>query len=197
MFSYIRGDVVTAQDGVAVVECGGIGYELNVSNTALVKLNANKYNAKVFTYLQVRDDGISMYGFHSPEEKSMFLRLISISGVGPKAAMSILSGIELNSLAVCIVTKDVKTLSKVKGIGKKTAERIVLELGESLSKDISLENLEITESLEPMDSDTADAVMALRSLGIGQQEAVKAVKRAIPMAKNIEELISYSLKYLG
>lgn len=195
MFSYIKGEVVSALNGIAVLECNGIGYELTVSNFTAIKLNQGGKQAKLYCYFHVREDGVTLCGFHSPEEKSMFMRLIDISGIGPKAAMGILSGIELGALAAAIVTKDVKTLSKIKGIGKKTAERIVLELGESLAKDLQTESISISGT-EPMDNDTADAVMALRSLGFAQQESVNAVKKAKAGARNIEELISNALRYL-
>ncbi|HHU43134.1 MAG: Holliday junction branch migration protein RuvA [Bacillota bacterium] len=193
MLAFIEGEIVSAKNGVIVLENKGIGYELNVSNATIAKSNLSDKRIRLHTYLHMREDSVTLYGFHSQEEKYMFLKLITISGVGPKVAMSILSGIELSMLVTAIVTQDIKTLSSVKGIGKKTAERIVLELKES----ISLETKDIEDAgviLEDQDRDTADAVLALRGLGISQKDAVRAVQKAKGQAKGIEDLIEKALK---
>lgn len=194
MYSYLKGEIIKAAHGILVLECNGIGYELSVSDHTINALNKNEY-AKVFTYLQVREDGMTLFGFSDEEEKAIFLKLISVTGIGPKAAMGILSGITLPALVAAIITKDIKALSKVKGVGKKTAERLVLELKESLEKEFRAEDTEMEDIVEET-GDEGDAVLALRTLGIGRQEAVKAVKKAVPMSKSIQELISNALKYL-
>lgn len=198
MYAFIKGEMVSAKNGIIVLENNGIGYEFNVSATTMVKANSQGKEIKLFTYLNHKDDCMILYGFYNLEEKNMFLKLITISGVGPKAAMSILSGIDLPTLVTAIVTKDIKTLSKVKGIGKKTAERIVLELKESIAKEnIDSADMDfLTATNEIMDDDTADAVLALRGLGIGQKEAIKAIKKVKNTANGIEELIAKALKNL-
>ena len=149
-------------------------------------------------YMAVREDGISLYGFLTKEEKNMFLKLITISGVGPKAAIGILSGMEVYDLMRVIMASDIKALSKLKGVGKKTAERIVLEL----RGEIDAESREIMESAkavgeeETLDADSADAISALRSLGFTQTEAAEAVKKAKPFAKTAEELVAKALRSL-
>ncbi|NCA91986.1 Holliday junction branch migration protein RuvA [bacterium] len=197
MIGFIKGALVDNSEGAILLENNGIGYEIAVSNTTLAHISG-KGEVKLFTYLNVREDGLYLYGFATKEEKNMFLKLISISGVGPKVALGILSGIELNNLIIAIISSDTKTLSKIKGIGKKTAERIVLELRESLDVDNNLlfegGNEDIIDTL---DKDTMDAISALRSLGIGQKEAVDAVKKARAKASNIEELISIALRSLN
>ncbi len=194
MFAFIKGDIVFAKGGIMIVENGGIGYELNVSSTTIAKSNLTHEKMKIYTYLYPREDSITLYGFHSAEEKNMFLKLITISGVGPKAAMSILSGIELSTLVTSIITKDIKTISSIKGIGKKTAERIVLELKESISLDTQdIDTGEIVVS-EMGDKDTQDAVLALKGLGINPKDALRAVQKAKAQAKGIEELIEMALK---
>ncbi|MFW5779997.1 MAG: Holliday junction branch migration protein RuvA [Bacillota bacterium] len=194
MFAFIKGDIVFAKGGIMIVENGGIGYELNVSSTTIAKSNLTHEKMKIYTYLYPREDSITLYGFHSAEEKNMFLKLITISGVGPKAAMSILSGIELSTLVTSIITKDIKTISSIKGIGKKTAERIVLELKESISLDTQdIDTGEIVVS-EMQDKDTQDAVLALKGLGINPKDALRAVQKAKAQAKGIEELIEMALK---
>ncbi len=195
MIAFIKGELVSAGNGTIIIDNGGIGYELTVSASTIVKANSQGAEIKLLSYMQVRDDGVSLYGFYTVEEKNMFLKLISVTGIGPKAAMGILSGIELSQLMTAIITKDLKTLSKIKGVGKKTAERLVLELRESIEADIDgVEKVELDEM--PADRDSADAVLALRSLGIGQKEAIAAVKKAKDSAANIEELISKALKSL-
>lgn len=197
MINFIKGEVISAQNGTIVLECNGIGYEIFVSNNTIIKTVECGNEAKILCYMNVKTDGVVLYGFHSIEEKSMFLKLITISGVGPKAAMSILSGIDLGALVTAIITKDIKTLTTVKGIGKKTAERIVLELKESIAKEnILTSNTELGECVDIADKDLSDAIMALRSLGIAQKEAVRAVQLVNGNYKNIEELISKALKNL-
>lgn len=202
MIGYVKGQVADKSAGTVVIDNGGIGYEIFVSSKTLTQIGNNSF-VQLYTYLNVREDGVFLYGFYTKEEKNMFLKLITISGVGPKAALSILSGIELNKLMVAIINADVKTLSKVKGIGKKTAERIVLELKESLDAaaeaaiDAAIEGIAIEQTKEELDKDSEDAIYALRGLGFTQNEAVKAVKAARPKARDLQELIALSLRSLN
>ena len=129
MYNYIKGKVVEVGLDKLVLENNGIGYELGVSGNTLADVSAAMgAEMKVFTYLYVREDTFALYGFSRAEEKTLFMRLIEISGIGPKLAMQILGGYDLATLTVAIATGDVKTLSKIKGLGKKTAELIVLNL---------------------------------------------------------------------
>ena len=140
MIGYIKGRVLSATDGVALIENNGIGYEVICSSAVYHKLLVDK-QGEVYTYLAVREDGVSLYGFISLEEKSMFLKLITVSGVGPKMGITVLSNMSLNDLALKIATSDVKGLSAVKGLGKKTAERIILELREKITADANEESV--------------------------------------------------------
>ncbi|MEG2675923.1 MAG: Holliday junction branch migration protein RuvA, partial [Clostridia bacterium] len=150
----------------------------------------------LLTYLQVTDDALRLFGFFSKEERNMFLKLITISGVGAKVALQVLSGIDLTSLALSIVNGDVTALTRIKGIGKKTAERIILELKEKV--DITgLQNslagsVDMTQILN--DEVSNDAVMALASLGIGKTEAVKAVAAARIQSDKLEKIITLALR---
>ena len=198
MIGYIKGEAIINDDSV-IMECNGIGYEVAVSNTTLVKIKNGSPYICLYTYMSVREDGISLFGFYTKEEKNMFLKLTTISGVGPKAALGILSGIDINDLMSAILSADIKRLSKVKGIGKKTAERIVLELREQ----INAESQELLESItkdtaaeEPIDKNMADAISALRGLGFTQAEATNAVKNAKPFATTAEELVARALRSL-
>lgn len=197
MIGYIKGEVVEINGNTLILENNSIGYEFTVSNSTIVRINQAGAFVKIHTYMNVRDDGIVLYGFFTKEEKDMFLKLITISGVGPKAAISILSGIEIGQLAVAILSNDVKTLSTVKGIGKKTAERIILELKGSIDLETSaLLGSEETTLNTTEDKDIIDAVSALRALGISSQEALKAVKFAKTKADKIEDIIAIALRNL-
>ena len=132
MIDFVIGKIIEINDNVVVVENNGIGFEFFVSMTTLVGLKEGN-TVKFFTYLQVREDGFSLFGFASRDEKKMFLQLISVGGVGPKVALSVLSGVSINELAMAILNNDTAKLTRVKGLGKKTAERIILELKEKIS----------------------------------------------------------------
>ena len=199
MIAYIKGQIIEIGENYVVLDNNGIGYHISVTSFTLAE-TAKHSNIQLYTYLNVREDGMFLYGFATKEEKTMFLKLITISGVGPKAALSILSGIELNKLMVAIINQDIKTISKIKGIGKKTAERIVLELKENLNafaEDLLEKDVFSIIDNPDQNSDAQDAIYALRGLGFTQQEAEKAVKKVLHQAKNLQELISLSLRSLS
>ncbi|MDE6189432.1 MAG: Holliday junction branch migration protein RuvA, partial [Clostridia bacterium] len=182
MYYLITGKVIHYEEGKIILENNGIGYELGVSANTLSAFAKRGEVVTAYTYLKVSDDGMSLYGFCSKEEKAMFINLISVSGVGPKIALQILSGIDLQRLAICIVNGDSKTLAKVKGIGKKTAERIILELKEKIA-DVQSDGGDdffglVGGSEASKDEVVNDAVLELVSLGISKTEAVKAVAAA-------------------
>ena len=196
MIGYIKGNVLSYLDGVVLIENNGIGYEITCSASVYQKL-LNDKKGEVYTYLAVREDAISLYGFENLEEKAMFLKLISVSGVGPKMGITVLSNMHLSDLAVCIASSDVKTLSKVKGLGKKTAERIILELREKITSDDVGDALLNKEEVVEISKDDEDAVIALMSLGFTKSECVKVIKDAkADGEKTIEGLIAYSLKHI-
>ena len=196
MIAYVKGKVIDEFDGGVVLENNGIGYEILCSATTAPKLSANKEGA-VYTYFQLRDDGVSLYGFDNKAEKAMFIKLISVSGVGPKLGIGVLSGMNLTDLATAIATSDVKTLSRIKGLGKKTAERIVLELREKIGAD---EDGVITSSPVgaaniALSSEDEDAVIALIGLGFSSADSRKAVQKAREAgAKTAQEVISAALR---
>ena len=194
MIGYIKGKVLSATDGVALIENNGIGYEVICSSAVYQKLLVDK-QGEVYTYLAVREDGVSLYGFISLEEKSMFLKLITVSGVGPKMGITVLSNMSLNDLALKIATSDVKGLSAVKGLGKKTAERIILELREKITADADGESAVLSKSEVDINGIDNDAVIALMSLGFTNKECVNAVKSAKQSGlTTIEEVIAYAIK---
>ncbi len=193
MYSFISGRIVSVVDGIVVIENNGIGYELNVSANTLSRCTVGN-NMQLFTYLQVKEDIFALFGFSSQEEKSMFLKLITVSGVGPKMALQVLSGMDLNALIIAIASEDIKTLSKIKGLGKKTAERIVLELREQV---------DTADYADIKDSGTLasgglvnDALFALATLGIAKADAYKAVLAAVEKSNKLEEVITLALRGL-
>lgn len=192
MLAYVDGKLLYNGNNAVILENGGIGYEILCSATAYSRL-VNNSGGGVYTYLAVREDGVFLYGFEDLNEKAMFLKLITVSGVGPKMAMSILSSMSLNDLAFSIASSDVKSLSSIKGLGKKTAERIVLELREK----ISLEDMPVGKKAvkNAVDEDGDNAVLALMSLGYSRQQSQQAVDSAIEGgAKGLENIISEALK---
>ena len=197
MIGYLKGRVLSHDNGVVLLENNGVGYEINCSREVYNKLIQEK-SGEVYTYLAVREDGMFLYGFDSLEEKNMFLKLITVSGVGPKMGITILSGLSLDDLAVKIATSDVKGLSKVKGLGKKTAERIILELREKIgevSESDSETQVEITKEDMDIEKENQDAIIALMSLGFTKKECITAVKDAKKNgAQTIQQLISFALK---
>lgn len=191
MLGYIKGKILQAENGVVLLENGGVGYEIVCSASVYAKL-LNEGEGEVYTYLAVREDDISLYGFVSPEEKKMFLKLTSVSGVGPKMGIGILSAMNLGQLAVAIATADVRTLSSVKGLGKKTAERIVLELREKVNAEDVPEGDAAPAAGKEADE---DAVVALMTLGFTRAESVQAVSAAMAAgAMGIQQIIAYALK---
>lgn len=194
MYNYIKGTLVEVGINSIVLENNGIGYELGVSGNTLADARDIGGQMKLHTYLYVREDTFALYGFSRAEEKALFMRLIEISGIGPKLAMQILSGYDLNTLTVAIATGDVKTLAKIKGLGKKTAELIVLNLREQLADDMTAADTAIGAA---MDSDLSDAIFALVSLGVSNTEAVKAVQTAAKTNSGVENIITAALKLIG
>lgn len=191
MIGYIKGKLLSHIDGTVILENNGIGYEIMCSASVYQEIVNNK-GGEVFTYLAVREDGISLYGFISPEEKEMFLKLISVSGVGPKMGITVLSNMSLKDLALKIATNDVKGLSSVKGLGKKTAERIILELREKIGE---VEGDTTQISMPTKVEVDNDAVIALMSLGFSKAESVKVLTEGIEKGvTGLENLIAYALK---
>lgn len=199
MYYSISGKVIYCGEGRLVVECGGVGYDLAVSTSTLVKLGNIGQQVTVYTYLQVQEDALRLFGFYSLEEKAMFENLLTVSGVGPKLAIQILSGQELGQLVASIVNADVKAIASSKGVGKKTAERIVLELQGKLNADGALESI-LGGSATPVatsgDEITRDAVEALMSFGISRSQAEQAVAKVRGNADDLESVIALAFRSL-
>ena len=192
MLNYIEGKLVEKQYGYIVVDCNNIGYEIQVSDHTLNSIEYVNEIVKILTYMQVREDGITLYGFITREEKNMFLKLISVSGIGPKMAIGILSGISVNELISAIVRQDVKMLCTIKGLGKKTAERLLVELKDQ-SMPTTTQNVE-----ENVNEDyVSQATDALISLGVGKNEAYRLAKENALNSTSVEEIITKVLRGMG
>ncbi len=196
MFSYINGEIAEISGSNVVVDVGGIGYELAVSYFTLADCRPGQ-KKRFYTYLQVREDGVSLFGFSTLEEKNMFLNLISVSGVGCKMAQAVLSGMDSISLATAIFREDTKALTKIKGLGKKTAERIVLELKEKVAidgNDMSAAPIVQNPDVQ-ISKDMQDAIAILCSLGKSRVEAEKLAEAASKLgASSAKELVNMALR---
>lgn len=190
MFNYIIGKITDKNEAYAVLENNNIGFEVNMSTYSLQTLLIGQ-EAKIFIYFQQKEDGVNLFGFLSREEKDLFLKLISVSGVGPKGAIAILSNISTSDLGVVIAKQDLNALSKVKGVGKKTAERILVELKDKIDI-LPMELLNMPEaSIESQEID--DAIEVLISLGLTKQEAVKSSKQYYKQGDKAEDIIAKCL----
>ena len=202
MISYIRGQVLEITAETAIVDVGGIGYEPYCSGGAFRKITVGE-QVELYTYLQVKEDGVTLFAFGNPQEKQLFLKLTSVSGVGPKMGISILTGMTAQEVVEAIATADVKRLSAVKGMGKKTAEKIILELHGKISAaevmnagaDAFEKAVQQTAQANKLSQEDDEAVSALMGLGFTRNESVQAVKRAHDMgATSVEEIIRKALQ---
>lgn len=189
MYAFIRGKYITKGDNYAVIDNNGIGYKLYTSQPTLEHLENSQNEVTLYTHLNVREDALDLYGFFSAEERAMFLNLLSVSGVGPKAALSILSVASPEKFALAVMTNDIKTITKASGVGPKLAQRVILELKDKLKcEDIQNSNDESS------DDELSEAVSALIVLGYSAQEASKAV--SVAKGTTVEEIVKNALKNL-
>jgi len=196
MFNFICGEVVAKEEGILVLKSGEVGFELCVSDYTAIDCNVGDY-VKIYAYLQVKEDGLVLYGFSTMEEKKIFLQLITVGGIGCKMACSVLSNVSVNELAVAIFNGDAKRLSCVKGIGKKTAERIVLELKEKIvpPANVGVKSEKKTQQETVFSAEAIDAISVLVSLGIAKNEAESRIAKAVENGlKKTEEFINFALK---
>ena len=195
MIDQISGKIISINDNYVVLEVGGLGIKVNISANFASKL-VNEDLITLVTYLNVREDALDLYGFKNDSERNLFLMLISISGIGPKLAVSILSGVELNELKSNILSGDIKSLTSIPGVGAKTAKRIIIELKDKLSKTTTTE-LGFEDDFASKIS--KDVLSALVGLGYSESMATEVIKRINPAKSNksIESLIKESLKILN
>lgn len=191
MYNYIKGILAATEENGIVVDAGGVGYELFAGSETIRKLGQIGDTCKVYCYLDVREDEMRLYGFADKSEKELFLHLIEVSGIGCKMAISILNSGSMSDIISAIVSADTAKLSKIKGIGKKTAERLIVELRDKLSPDAK-DFVPAAATAVPVQN--SEAVEALLSLGYTRQEAQTAVARAEKPNMTTEEIVLAALK---
>ncbi len=206
MIAFVRGPLMGIEEDSVVVEAGGVGLEIRVPLPVLEQLPALGQEVKLYTYFQVKEDGMSLFGFLSPQDKGMFKRLIGVNGVGPKGALGILSVLRPDDLRMAVVSGDAKAIARAPGIGVKTAQRVILDLKDKVSMDEVTEDFLSSAGAGGEDSAASlglagaakEAVMALTALGYSNLEASKAVKKAeLTEGMTAEAVLKAALKHLS
>lgn len=206
MIAFVRGPLMEIEEDSVVVETGGMGLEIRVPLPVLEQLPALGQEVKLYTYFQVKEDGMSLFGFLSPQDKSMFKRLIGVNGVGPKGALGILSVLRPDDLRMAVISGDAKAIARAPGIGVKTAQRVILDLKDKVSMDEVMEGFlpsagsgkEEAAGALGLAGAAREAVMALTALGYSNLEASKAVKKAeLTEGMTTEEALKAALKHLS
>lgn len=199
MFYAITGRVVHLDTQSVALETGGVAFQCSTTLTTLKTVGEKGSTATLYTYLNVREDALDLFGFATEQELECFKLLISVSGVGPKAALAILSQLTPDKLALCLATGDSKSITRAQGVGPKLAQRVVLELKDKLAKGLELpaDSPEIQAAgIAAADGNASEAVSALTMLGYSQSEAAVAVSK-LDSALSVEELIKQALKQLA
>lgn len=208
MLAYIKGNLEMKMTGYVVIDVGGLGYKVFMSDVAIEKIGNIGETVKVHTYYRVREDDISIYGFNTLEELKMFELLISVSGVGAKTALTMLAVCEPSEFALAVISEDVKTLTQIPGIGAKSAQRIILELKDKITKEQQIEKINEQISNQQKQEDKiqvalennnkiAEAMAALQVLGYNKKEIEKAFSKLDKKELSTEELIKKGLTLLG
>ncbi|MEA5057535.1 MAG: Holliday junction branch migration protein RuvA [Anaerotignum propionicum] len=194
MISYIKGTLAHRGESFIILENGGMGYQIFVSAGFLSRMPEVGKDIKIFTYMSVKEDGISLFGFSSKEEQEMFLKLLTVGGVGPKGALGFLSQLTPQEIVMAILSADAKTLSKAPGVGKKTAQRVILELKDKFTTEDA-----IAIPMEMVDGDSVggakfEAIEAMTALGYSRSEAAKAVGLVAAEGMTTEDILKAALK---
>ena len=196
MIYSLTGEIVAVEPNGFAIQCGGIAFFCFSTMNTMTKIGMKGSHATVYTYLNVREDAMELYGFATQNELDAYKQLITVSGVGPKAALAILSAMTPDQLALSIASGDVKAITKAQGVGAKIAQRIVLELKNKFSTDLSEEQSDVVEAVQSATGgDCAEAIEALIQLGYSRSEAAVAVGR-LDKSLPVEELIRLALKSL-
>ena len=201
MYAYIKGTLEIKTTGYVVIETNnGIGYKIFMSESAIVRLSEIGSSVKIFTYMRVREDDISLYGFNTNEELRMFELLLSVSGIGAKSAINILSNITPSSFALAVITNDVNTLKKLPGIGAKSAQRVILELKDKLKTEEAEAKIETSKEIQVAikeDDKVQEAMSALQVLGYSKKEIEVAMQKIDTSAISVEDIIRKGLNNLA
>ncbi|MCE5343730.1 MAG: Holliday junction branch migration protein RuvA [Eubacteriales bacterium] len=202
MIALIEGTVLEKSEGEVVLLTGGIGFRLLCSMNTLVMIPPTGQTCRLYTHFSVREDAMDLFGFMTREEREMFRRLISVTGIGPKSALFVLGSLTLSDLRLAILTNDIALLSRAPGIGKKTAQRIALELKDKVTRDalesgVSAEDIAIMDTEAPAQDALGEAMQALKALGYSPQEAAKALKGVKDQAQTADEMIRLALRNMA
>lgn len=199
MFHYISGIAAEVLPGIAVIDCGGIGFEINTSAYTLSRIKTGE-KVKLYTYVHIREDVFEIYGFSGQTEKRCFEMLLGVSGVGPKAALSILSANTPEGLVMSIVTGNEKAITAAAGVGKKIAQRVILELKDKIAKETELSSVSDPGAFSPApagdQSKLGDAAAALAVLGYSTPEINAALKQITADDLSLEDIIKAALKQM-
>lgn len=199
MLAYIKGTLEMKLSNYIVIDVGGLGYKVFMSETAIEKLGNTGELVKVHTYYRVREDDISIYGFNTNDELRMFELLLSVSGIGAKTALAMLSEVTPSEFALAVISNDVSKLVKIPGIGAKSAQRIILELKDKLKAEQSVckvDDIKIKDAIKE-DNKIMEAICALQVLGYNKKEIEKAFENIDKTNMTVEELIKKGLLMLG
>ena len=203
MISFICGQVADTTENSVIIETGGIGYEVFMTGTAIEQVVRMEGKVKVHTYFHVREDAMQLYGFWNKDDLQMFRLLLGVNGIGPKAALGVLAGLTSDELRFAVLSDDVKTLSRAPGIGKKTAQKLILELKDKLKLEDAFEKKLAHEQEAAVLAGTdfhdghQEAVEALTALGYSSSEALKAVRRVTDVDPgDVEAILKAALKQL-
>lgn len=200
MISYIKGELVQIHGDKIVVECQGIGYQIQVPISLIERLSGCGSEVQIYTYLQVREDLIQLFGFASQEERELFCLLLGVNGIGPKGALGILSTITPENLRFAILAGDAKTIQRAPGIGNKTAQRLIIELKDKLKLEDMFETTDMDMPVSEMTAQTSkrsargEAIEALIALGYSNAEAMRAVRRVAETDMDTETILKAALK---
>lgn len=202
MITLLHGTLVEASPSAAVLDVGGVGFELGISGTTAASLPVPGSDCRLFCRLQVREDALTLFGFASKEERTMFDRLVAVSGVGPRLALAVLTTFTVGQLYTVVMAEDAKGMATVPGVGKKTAQRLILELKSTLAKDRSLSGAAVPLAGQlPLGATTStaieDARSALLSMGFSPQETDLALEGYDGQDMRVEDILAASLKRLG
>lgn len=197
MFYSLTGKVVAIEDSAVALQCGGIAFRCMTTLNTISKIGRTGEEATLFTHLNVREDAMDLFGFYTQQELNCFKQLISVSGVGPKAGLAILSQLSPDKLALCIASGDVKSITKAQGVGPKLAQRVVLELKDKFSAGLAQGGVNVVDTSSPAQAggNRSEAVEALIMLGYSRTEAASAIGKLDPSLP-AEELIRLALKSL-
>ncbi len=198
MFAYIKGSLEMKSKNYIVIDVGGLGYKIFMSETAINEIGEIGENIKVFTYYRVREDDISIFGFRTQEELRMFELLLSVSGVGAKSALAMLSCIEPSDFAIAVISNNIKLLTQIPGIGTKSAQRIILELKDKLKAEQNEEQIEQSKLKSAKVNETVqEAISGLMVLGYSRKDIEKAFEHLTVESLSVEDLIKNGLILLS